>query len=210
MNNKYHHIAIALGGVCQSAMLVPTLANTGQCDTTLYDVSLSSIFNTNPTSAQDVFGGPQNIKVGLEILIQLFNHNQKHNAEVIRYVFGALGVTHKLLKNHDALAKISQRLTRIESVYQSENNDTLFANHRDEISYSLAGIYCDIISPLTSKIRVVGKIEYLQNTLVQAKVRSALFGSVRAATLWHQVGGSRWQFLFARKNIVNAANDILR
>lgn len=209
MSNKYYHIAIALGGVCQSAMLVPQLANSGQCSTALYDTSLKSIFNTAPNSTADVFDGAENIKIGLQFLTQLFSNNQPEKVEIMRYVFGSLGVTHKLIKNNDALGKISHRLDRIQSLYTDINAQT-FENQRDELSYSLAGIYSDIISPLTTKIKVTGKIEYLQNTLVQAKVRSALFGSVRAATLWSQVGGSRMQFLFSRKSIINAANEILQ
>ncbi|WP_392551685.1 high frequency lysogenization protein HflD [Orbus wheelerorum] len=208
MDNKYNHIAIALGGVCQSAILVPSLANTGQCDLPLYDISLKSIFNISPQSTEDVFDGTENIKNGLQFLTQLLNNSQE-KVEVMRYILGTLGVTSKLIKNESALAKISNRLERIQSLYGIINNETL-SNHRDEISYSLAGIYSDIISPLTSKIRVTGKVEYLQNTLIQARVRSALFASVRSAILWYQVGGNRLQLLFSRKSIINAADNILQ
>lgn len=209
MDNKYYHIAVALGGVCQSAMLVPNLANKGLCNNTLYDISLMSVFNTNPQSTSDVFNGNDNIKTGLQLLVQLFNNNNPDKIEIMRYVFGSLSVTSKLIKNTEALTKISHRLERIQSIYNNLDLETL-AEHRDEISYSLGGIYSDIISPLTSKIKVTGKVEYLQNTLVQAKVRAALFGSVRSAILWYQVGGSRLQLLFSRKNISNAANEILQ
>lgn len=209
MENKYYHITIALAGVYQSAMLVPNLANTGLCSTPLYDISLKSIFNTKPQSTENVFDGTENIRTGLQFLSQSFSQNTQDKVEIMRYIFGTLSVTNKLIKNEQALTKISQRLDRIQSLYGEMHNET-FSNHRDEISYSLAGIYSDIISPLTSKIRVTGKIEYLQNTLVQAKVRSALFASVRAAILWYQVGGNRLQLLLSRKNIVNAANNILQ
>ncbi|WP_392559541.1 high frequency lysogenization protein HflD [Orbus mooreae] len=210
MSNKYHHIAIALSGICQSAMLVPKLANSGQCSTYLYDISLNSIFDTDPVSTIDVFGGVDNIKEGLTFLTNAFNHNQQEKIEIMRYVFGAINVTSKLIKNDDALTKISQRLTRIKSLYDYEHDHAIVENHRDEISYSLAGIYSDIISPLTTKIRVNGKVECLQNTLVQAKVRSALFASVRAAILWYQVGGNRLQLILMRKNIAKAAKEILQ
>lgn len=210
MSNKYQDIAIALAGVCQSAIQVPKLANTGQCSTSAYDISLTSIFNINPVSTADVFGGTNNIKEGLEFLTHLFNNNQQEKVEVMRYAFGAISVASKLIKNDDALTRISQRLTRIQSLYNDENDSAVIESHRDEISYALAGIYSDIISPITSKIRVNGKVEYLQNTLVQAKVRATLFASVRAAILWYQVGGNRLQLLLMRKNIANAANNILQ
>ena len=209
MNNKYHHIAIALAGVTQSATLIPQLANTGVCNSTLYQISLKSIFNTSPKTTDDVYDGINNIKTGLETLISLLSSSQKQQVELIRYLFGTLSITSKLLKNNHALDKIDQRLQRISGLY-SAMNDEIISEHVDDLSYSLAGIYSDIISPLSTKIKVVGKAEYLQNTLVQAKVRASLLGCVRSAILWYQVGGNRLQILFSRKRIDNAAQELLK
>lgn len=209
MNNKYHHIAIALAGVTQSATLIPQLANTGVCNSTLYQISLKSIFNTSPKTTDDVYDGINNIKTGLETLITLLSSSQKQQVELLRYLFGSLSITGKLIKNNQALDKIDQRLQRISGLY-SAMNDEIIGDHVDDLSYSLAGIYSDIISPLSTKIKVVGKAEYLQNTLVQAKVRASLLGCVRSAILWYQVGGNRLQILFSRKRINNAAQELLK
>ena len=209
MNSKYHHIAIAFAGVTQSATLIPQLANTGVCNSTLYQISLKSIFNTSPKTTDDVYDGINNIKTGLETLISLLSSSQKQQVELIRYLFGTLSITSKLLKNNQALDKIDQRLQRISGLY-SAMNDEIISEHVDDLSYSLAGIYSDIISPLSTKIKVMGKAEYLQNTLVQAKVRASLLGCVRSAILWYQVGGNRLQILFSRKRIDNAAQELLK
>lgn len=209
MSNKYCHIAIALAGVAQSAILVPQLANTGVCNTFLYEQSVKTIFKTSPKTTADVYDGIDNIKTGLQTLVQLLSSGQKEQIEIIRYLFGTLSITSKLLKNNEALDKIDQRLTRISGLY-SDMNDEIIATHIDDLSYSLAGIYSDIVSPLSSKIKVVGKAEFLQNSLVQAKVRTSLFGCIRSAILWYQVGGSRLQLLFSRKRICNAAQELLQ
>lgn len=208
MTDKYHAIAIALAGVCQNAVLVPQLANTGICNQTLFNYGVQSIFNTSPTSASDVFGGATHLETGLTTLIQILGHNDKEQMEIIRYVFGSLGIANKLRRSNESLTKISDRLNRMKQLYPAYASDEI-ATNIDELSYSLAGTYSDIISPLATKIKVTGRIEYLQNTLVQAKVRTALFASVRAAMLWYQVGGSRFQFLLARKRIIQAAEQLL-
>ncbi|MDF7667390.1 high frequency lysogenization protein HflD [Orbaceae bacterium ESL0727] len=209
MNNKYYHITIALAGACQSAQLIPQLANTGTCSTSLYQQTIKTIFMMSPNTTADVYGGVDHIQTGLQALLQVLSSKQKEHIEIIRYLFGSLGVTSKLLKNSDALTKIDQRLTRISGIYADKMDDDTIATHLDDLSYSLAGIYSDIISPLSSKIKVMGKIEYLQNSLVQAKVRTTLLGCVRSAILWYQVGGSRLQLLFARKSIYRAAQNLL-
>ncbi|OCG77890.1 high frequency lysogenization protein HflD [Gilliamella sp. Occ4-3] len=208
MNNKYHHIAIALAGAAQSAILVPQLANTGVCNATLYEQAIKSLFKTSPKTTDDVYDGIKNIKTGLQTIIQLLLSGQKEQVQIIRYLFGTIGITSKLLKNDDALDKIDQRLKRISGLYLDINDETVSTNVED-LSYSLAGIYSDIISPISTRIKVVGKIEFLQNTLVQAKVRTALLGCVRSAILWYQVGGNRFQFLFCRKRICKAAQELL-
>ncbi|XKM12470.1 high frequency lysogenization protein HflD [Orbaceae bacterium ac157xtp] len=210
MNNKYHHIAIALAGICQNISIVPKIANDGYCNNHLYDIAIKSIFNTSPSSTEDVYGGIENLKIGLTLLIELFSaSNTKMNTDVIRYTFGALGLANRLSKKPEALEKIAQRLTRIQSLYDEVNSQTLETN-RDEISYSLGGIYTDIISPIATKIRVTGRVEYLQNTLAQAQVRTALFAGVRSAILWKQVGGNRLQLIFSRAKIIKAAKELLQ
>ncbi len=209
MNSKYHHIAIALAGITQSATLIPQLANTGVCNNTLYQISIKSILNTSPKTTDDVYDGINNIKTGLETLISLLSSNQKQQIDLIRYLFGTLSITSKLLKNNVALNKIDQRLKQISGLY-FEINDEIIGYHIDDLSISLACIYSDIISPLATKIKVTGKAQYLQNSLVQAKVRTSLLACVRSAILWYQVGGSRFQILFSRKSIVYAAQDLLK
>lgn len=67
----------------------------------------------------------------------------------------------------------------------------------------MAGIYVDVISPLGPRIQVTGSPAVLQSPQVQAKVRSALLAGIRAAVLWHQVGGGRLQLMFSRNRLVN-------
>lgn len=207
--SKYHDIVISLAGVCQSATLVTQLADSATCNHEQYKIAVKSLFNTSPSSVDDVFGGIANIEPGLRILIKVLNGNEnKTQMDLMRYIFGSLGIANKLRKNDQALTELSQRLSRIAHLHAPVSEE-IIAEHIDELSYSLAGIYADIISPITTKIKVTGKIECLQNTLVQAKIRTALFACVRAGTLWFQMGGSRWQFIFSRKKMLQAANELL-
>jgi high frequency lysogenization protein len=74
----------------------------------------------------------------------------------------------------------------------------------------LAELYTQTISTLTPRIMVNGEHGHLENPVIAAKVRTALFAGIRSAFLWHQLGGNRWQLLFSRKKIANEAREILR
>lgn len=198
----------ALAGIYQSCDLVTHFAEKGIADKTAYRTALSSIFNLNPSSTLDVFGSLTAIQPGLTLLARDFATKNPQSVNLMRYSFSVIAITVKLMKNKDALDKIAARLDRIKAFYPSLSDEVL-EEKEDEISYSLAGIYSDIISPLTRKIKVVGNPNYLQNNLVQAKVRTALFAAIRAAILWYQVGGSRFQLIFGRKAIINGANRLL-
>lgn len=201
---SYSDIAIALAGICQSTALIPMLAQQGRCNKDRYHISIKSLFILSPRSTLDVYGNITNIRSGLVTLNTLL-HSGKDNCQldVIRYILGSLAVADKLRHNKEAQQKLLARLARIEITHNWQD-----LNHspeqEDALSYTLAGAYSDIISPLTTKIRVKGRPECLQNNLTQARVRTALFAAVRAAILWHQVGGNRWQFLFNRRRLLQA------
>ena len=65
------------------------------------------------------------------------------------------------------------------------------------------------LSLMVPRIQVTGSPAVLQSPQVQAKVRSALLAGIRAAVLWHQVGGGRLQLMFSRNRLVNQAKQIL-
>lgn len=207
--SKYFNIVIALAGTCQNASMVTELANKGTVSHPIYETAVKSLFNTDPVSAIDVFGDLNSVRTGLVFLAQILSLDRnKEQMKMMRYVLGSLNIANKLRKNNQVLSELSARLARIKNIHPALNN-TILITYIDALSYSFAGTYVDIISPLTMKIKVTGKRECLQNTLTQAKVRTALFACVRAGTLWYQMGGSRSQFIFSRKQLLQATHDLL-
>jgi high frequency lysogenization protein len=56
---------------------------------------------------------------------------------------------------------------------------------------------------------VSGEHGHLNNPAIAAKVRATLLAGIRSAVLWRQLGGRRWQLLFARSKIARAATELL-
>jgi high frequency lysogenization protein len=79
----------------------------------------------------------------------------------------------------------------------------------DTLLSAMAAIYVDVISPLGPRIQVTGSPAILQSAQVQAKVRATLLAGIRAAVLWHQVGGGRLQLMFSRNRLSTQAKHIL-
>ncbi|PHM45926.1 lysogenization protein HflD [Xenorhabdus mauleonii] len=205
MAKNYYDITLALAGICQSSRLVQTLAHEGQCDADSFEMMTNSILNMNPSSTLDVFGNDAcNLRIGLETLLGIFNGSHSGiSAELTRYVLSLMALERKLHKNQSAANELANRINQL------ERQQAYFEPMSEGMLNALAGIYVDVISPLGSRIQVMGSPDVLRNTLTQAKVRSALLAGIRSAVLWQQVGGSRLQIMFSRQRLVRQAKDIL-
>lgn len=201
----YQDISIALAGVCQTAALVQQFAHKGTADREIFGHSLRSLLITQPESTEAVFGGIGSLKVGFETLLSQFGAKQgKLDTEIGRYWISILALSQKLAKNATAKSALTQRLQQLERQLALYDGDIL----HEQMIANIASAYSDIISPLGSKIHVIGAQDYLSRPDIQHRVRAVLLAGIRAAILWQQVGGSRWQFLFCRKKILTATQSL--
>lgn len=206
MSKNYHDITLALAGICQSARLVQQLAHQGHCDSDALHVSLNSVIDLSPDSTLAVFGGSvANLKLGLETLLSVLNAGQRQglSAELTRYTLSLMVLERKLHASKGALDTLGNRIAGIQRQLDH------FSLESDTLMNAMAGIYVDVISPLGPRIQVTGSPAVLQSPQVQAKVRATLLAGIRAAVLWHQVGGGRLQLMFSRGRLCSQAKQIL-
>jgi high frequency lysogenization protein len=195
---------LALAAVFQAADLVKQIAMTGQFDLHDAQTILKSLFDTNPSSTEAVFGGTENLRSGLALLVEQMDTNaSQRDMDITRYVVAMLHLQGKLQKNKNMLDYLAKGIERAQ--LQTEHFDLM----HDNVIANLAGLYSDTVSQLTPKIMVSGEGQHLSHTDNANKVRAMLLGGTRAAVLWNQLGGSRWQILLNRKQFVEEAKRIL-
>lgn len=203
---NYQDVSIALAGVCQAASLVQKFAHQGTADRESLAYSLKSLLVVQPESTLDVFGNELNhLKMGLEtVLAQLSSKQGRLDAEIGRYWIGVLALSQKLDKNPEAKSQLAQRLQQLERQLSLYDGDIL----HEQMIANMAAIYSDIISPLGSRIQVLGAQDVLSRPEIQNRIRATLLAGIRAGILWQQVGGSRWQFFFSRSKILKATQSL--
>jgi high frequency lysogenization protein len=195
---------LALAAVFQSTELVRQIAMTGKFDLHDAQTILNSLFETNPSSTEAVYGGAENLRTGLQVLIQQMDSaSSRRDMDITRYAVSLLHLQGKLLKNREMLDYLSKGIERAHQ--QLEHFELM----HDNVIANLAGLYSDTVSQLTPKIMVSGESQYLSHSDIANRVRAILLGGIRAGILWNQVGGSRWQILFKRKTLVEEAQRIL-
>lgn len=194
---------IALAGIFQNCYQVQQLANTGKIDPYYLNIAVKAILNTDPENTLQVFQGIPGIRDGLNLIQQqLGNSDKKRDTNLTRYSISVLFLANKLLKNPSMLKTLS------DGIEKARNQVEHFGLDHENIYASLGGLYSDTISQLSPRIMVSGEPEILNNPDNANKIRSLLLSSIRAAVLWQQLGGNRWQLLLKRKQIVNIAKNL--
>ena len=202
--NKAQEQVIALAGLFQAMDAVENIAQQGRCDEQILETALSSLFMSNPKNALDVFGDLASLKTGLIKVRDLLNKSNKdQRLNSVRYALAIIHLESKLNKQKDMLSTIGQRLERAES--QVEHFSLLHEN----VIESIASIYLDTISTFQLRVQISGEERLLSISQNVAKIRSLLLSGIRAATLWRQVGGRRWHFIFKRAELAKQAEFLL-
>ena len=109
----------------------------------------------------------------------------------------------KLRKNEDTVSILRNRLLALsgQQAHFDKFSDVAFC-HR------IAGIYVDTLGTFRFRIQVKGDPAHLQDDDKAARIRALFLAGVRAAFLWHQLGGRRWHLLFHRKRLLSLIDFI--
>ncbi len=194
---------IALSGVFQAAKLARDIARTGQCDADAFRAARQSLFDFEPESVASVFGGISGVTIGLRTLTAQLERPQRPDMEISRYVISVIHLADRLMRSangmqslHTDLSAFARRLSHFDLSESAQNEQ-------------LSQIYQEQISPLGPRIMVQGEPLHLQNPENTARIRAVLLAGIRAAVLWRQAGGKKWQLLLKRRAIAESARDMV-
>ena len=198
---------VALAGLVQAAHLVSNIARTGLASQNSLDTSLNSIFVTNPERTIDVFGGISGIALGIKIATDLVSQfNLAAHGDVIRYSLALVQLERKLEGYPESLRELGARVSLIDERRMLTVSRKPIIDH--EVVADLADLYQAVLGGFEPRINVLGRQNHLQNESNINRIRALLLAGLRSAVLWHQLGGRRWQLVFARKPIVEALSAL--
>lgn len=206
---------LALAAIFQATRLVHDIANTGSANEQDMETCINSIFCVNVDTAEDAFSGGGNtgshrLRLGLRTLAEQLGTNmltngtaEPKNLYISKYVAGIMVLERRLKKDPSLLNTISNGIER------ARNQMEHFSLLHDNVIAGLANTYSNTISTLKPRIMVQGEHVYISNPNNANRIRALLLAAIRAAVLWRQCGGTRWQLLFQRASIVDEARRLL-
>lgn len=206
MNYHDQDRVIAFAGIYQAAALVHQLATQGKAESVALNATLNSLFVENPETTEAVFGELSSLLLGLRTLRTQMHGGapgEQRNMQITQYVIGILALAGKLKKSPELAATLFKKI----AVPQAQSKH--FGLLHDNTVAGMALVYSDTLSNLPPKILVRGAHGFLSQPVVANRIRACLLAGVRAAYLWQQVGGSRWQLLFQRARYLKTADLML-
>jgi high frequency lysogenization protein len=197
---------VALGAVFEAAFLVDKIAKSGQINETALGCMLGSLLIRNPKNTLEVYGGNDlNLRDGYQTLAGALERSPANlQRDPLRYALLLLGLERKLAKRDDLLQIMGNRLDQIQQQVQH------FGLVHDNVIAASGSLYQDTLSTFPQRIQVQGDVRHLQQPSNAAKIRALLLAGIRAARLWRQLGGHRWQLVFSRRKLLNELDPLLR
>ena len=196
---------IALAGVAQAARMVDQVAKTGTYPSAFFEASLRSLFAFDVPTTEAVFGNIQGVKLGLRCIVDMLTDAaNEDNVAMGLYLRGLFKLEAQFRKRTDLQEVVATRLGHVNFKAQHFSDDAV------ELASSVSSIYQDTISHLPYRIKVKGSVQHLQETKNSDLVRTLLLAGLRAAHLWHQLGGRQRHFILRTRQLVTVAESLSR
>lgn len=193
---------LALAGLVQALAQVRRVADTGQANAAILTTAMDSVFRIDAPSPTAVYGDIEALRPGLTLLRDYFASTQR-DEQLPRLVLAVMQLERRFVRD-DAMGARVQAGVRA----QAGNAERLGSSHPDVLS-ALGTLYAETLSHLRPRVLVQGNPHYLGQATVVAEVRAILLAAVRSAVLWRQCGGSLWDFLLRRRDLLAAVRDHL-
>jgi high frequency lysogenization protein len=195
---------LALAGVIQASELVRQAAAHGTWSGYAATACLNSLFKLEAESADEIFGDPERMRLGVETLLAVLD-GDNHYAATLRYTVSLLQVQKKFSRERAMQHEIGASLLEIGKL----DGELEQHEREDRQAHEIAQLYARTISELSPRIIVQGKPQFLQIERVTDWIRTLLLAGIRSATLWVQLGGNRFELMFGRRRIMQDARTFL-
>ncbi len=197
--------ALALAGVFQAADLVRQAAQHGTWSGYAASASLESLFRLESDSVEEVYGGNERLRLGLETLAGVLGGEDSH-AQSLQYAVALLQLQRKFTRDGAMMQEVGIALERIER----ETAALEEPQREEQRAEAVADLYTRTVSTMTPRIVVNGNPRYLQTPRTVAWIRALLFSGLRSAVLWQQLGGGRFKLLFGRRRLLEETRQLLQ
>lgn len=198
-----HERVLALAGLVQALKQVRRIADTGQADASALSTALDSVFRIDADSPESVYGTAADLRPGLVVLRDYFGNRNKDEA-LPRLALAVMQIERRFVRDGRMAQQVHDGIVATAPIAERLGSD-----HPDVLT-ALGKLYADTVSNLRPKVMVQGNPHYLGQADIVSEIRALLLAALRSAVLWRQMGGSLFDFLLGRRQMLAAIESALR
>ena len=191
---------LALSAILESAYMVNKIAISSYNAEEDSQMLINSIYITDTNSTSKIYGDNQKLLNGFELLKNILRG--KNDISLINIQKYALSII-LIQKNINKIIDLKKLIRKKIDNYQE--NSIMTTNLSDLIAYSET-IYTEYVGIIRPRIVISGKKEYLEKN--SSLIRALLLSGVRASFLWSKHGGSKWQLMYKRNEILSKCDSL--
>lgn len=186
---------LALAGLAQALKQVRRIAETGQADAAVLETALDSVFRVDAESPESVYGDPRALEPGLRLLHEYFT-NRGSDDQLPRLALSVTQLERRFVRD----GTLAQRVH--DGILAAQPAAARLGSTHPEVLAALGSLYADTVSQLRPRVLVQGNPHYLGQSDIVAEIRAVLLAALRSAVLWRQMGGSLWDLLLRRRQML--------
>ena len=199
LGNINDNYIISLSALLHSSYLVNKISTTGQNCSNEAEMLIRSIYATDTFEAKSIYKNYNELHDGYVILKKILTGNTDIPLITMqKYALNMILIQKNINKINDLKYLIRKKIDNC------QENSMMATNLGDLITYT-EEIYVECIGIIRPRVVVSGKKEYLEEN--SSLIRALLLSGIRAAFLWDYYGGSKWQLMFRRKEILNKCGN---
>jgi high frequency lysogenization protein len=199
MNPLIQERVLALAGLAQALQQVRRIAESGQSNAAVVATAIDSVFRIDAESPPAVYGDASALQPGLRLLREYLG-NGHEDPQLPKLALAVMQIERRFIADAEAVRQVQRGIAALAPAVER------LGNTHPDILAGLGSLYAGTISNLRPRVMVQGNPHYLGQASVVAEIRSILLAALRSAVLWRQLGGSYWDFLLHRREMLEAAD----
>lgn len=200
MTDVLRNQTLALAAAMQALLSVVSIARRGHSRRSDTEPCLQGLLQTYEGDVEQLYGGVAPLRAGLEQLVEQLA--RPTDPELTRYLVAVIYLERRLRKQPEVLRRLGQGLD------SARRQREYFGGYNPNVVSNLGGLYGETISTLKPRIMVQGERAYLEQAANADQIRAQLLAAIRAISLWHEAGGTRWRLLFGRNKYLRVAEKL--
>ncbi|MEP6633331.1 MAG: high frequency lysogenization protein HflD [Luteimonas sp.] len=202
MSEAFESRVLALAGLVQALHQVRSVAETGQADAAVLATALDSVFRIDADSPDAVYGDARQLRPGLLLLRDYFR-SQSQDEFLPKLALAVTQLERRFVRDAAMAQRVHERIVAL-----APDAERLGSSH-PQVLAGLGKLYADTVSHLRPRVMVQGNPHYLGQADIVAEIRAVLLAALRSAVLWRQMGGSLWDFLLRKRELIEAIDTRL-